>query len=258
MNAKAQLTKNHHDVSLKHQLTLRWSMEIWNSAVLGFVDERRASNVIPHLTRHHRECEEHGQQSPELFVLQELQVVALQVQETSDEGDQHDDSDRSRIVWWAENSDLNIGAFLHPLCDGFCWDADALNVHGVTVLSLSLGWEVHEHGRGVEAEHLENVRSLVEIDHREEEFVRICWRITIGVGQNSILVWCRPANYTLSRCLKSGEHHNDWIITRRCFHEFLEFVSIKAKNWLLGIPVEKLLHLIIEWCRALQGIIEFR
>lgn len=145
-------------------------MEIRDSTVLCLVDEWWGTNVVPHLTGDHGEGKQERQKSPELLVLQELEVVPLQVQETCDEGDQHDDCNSSRVVWWTENADLGVGSFLDPLGNSLGGDSYSLDVHCVTVLGLPLGGEMHEHRGGVQTKHLENVAAFVEVDHGEEEF----------------------------------------------------------------------------------------
>jgi hypothetical protein len=231
-------------------------MEVRDASVLSFVDERRSSDVIPHLTGHHGECEEKREQTPELFVLQEFQVVALEVEESSDECDKHNHCNGSRVVWWTENANLDVSALLHPLSDGLSGDSNALDVHGVAVLLLSLRWEVHENRCSVESEHLENVRALVKVHHGEEELVRVDRRVAVRVGEDGVLVRCWPANHTLPRWLKCREHNNNRVIAGSRLDVFLEFVSIQAENRLLRVPIEELLDLLAQRSRALQRITE--
>lgn len=50
-------------------------------SILSPVEERWASNLVPHLSGHHGEAEEYSCHRPHLLVVQELQVVATEVQE---------------------------------------------------------------------------------------------------------------------------------------------------------------------------------
>lgn len=129
--------------------------------------------MVPHLSRYHCESEQESQQSPQLFVLQKLEIVTFKIKESCDERDKHNHSNRSRIVWWSKYANLSVCSFLYPLCDSFSRNTNALNVHGIAVLLFSFRWEVHENRSCVEAKHLENIRAFVKINHREEKFVRI-------------------------------------------------------------------------------------
>lgn len=228
-------------------------MEIRDASVLRLVNERWGANVVPHLAGDHGEGEQECQQSPKLFVLQELQIVALQVQKPADEGDQHDDCDSSGVVWRTENADLRVGSLLHPLGNGLGGNADSLNVHGVAVLGLALRWEVHEDRRGVEAKHLENVAAFVEVNHGEEELVRVRRRVAVRVGQDGVLVGGWPANHALPRWLKSREHDNHRVVSGRRLHVLLELVAVEAEDRLFGVPVEELLHLLGQRSSALES-----
>jgi hypothetical protein len=61
------------------------------------VDEGRGADVVPHLAGDHGEDEEEGDEGPGRPVVEELQVVAPQVQQTADQGRQHHHSHRSCI-----------------------------------------------------------------------------------------------------------------------------------------------------------------
>lgn len=55
-------------------------MDVRDLTVLGLLDERRSSDVVPHLAGDHREHEEQGDEAPHVLVVQELEVVAAKVQ----------------------------------------------------------------------------------------------------------------------------------------------------------------------------------
>ncbi len=62
-------------------------------------------------------------------------------------GEEHQHGDSSGIIRGPENPDRDVGSFLDPLGDGLSAEADSLDVHGVHLLRLALGREVHEHRR---------------------------------------------------------------------------------------------------------------
>ncbi len=59
------------------------------------MDEGRGADVVPHLAGDHGEHEEEGDEGPGRPVVEELQVVAPQVQQPADQGRQHHHSHRS-------------------------------------------------------------------------------------------------------------------------------------------------------------------
>ncbi len=66
-----------------------------NTSILSLVDEGRGADVIPHLAGDHGEHEEEGDEGPGRPVVEELQIVAPQVQQPADQGRQHHHSNRS-------------------------------------------------------------------------------------------------------------------------------------------------------------------
>ena len=57
-------------------------MNVGDLSILGLLNERRSSNMIPHLSGHHGEDEEKGEHAPHVLVVQKLQVVATEVEKT--------------------------------------------------------------------------------------------------------------------------------------------------------------------------------
>jgi hypothetical protein len=51
-------------------------------SVLSLLNQRGSSDVIPHLSGHHGEDEEQRHQAPHVLVVQELQVISPEVQES--------------------------------------------------------------------------------------------------------------------------------------------------------------------------------
>jgi hypothetical protein len=68
------------------------------------VDEGRGADVVPHLAGDHGEDEQEGDERPGRPVVEELQVVAPQVQQPADQGRQHHHSHRScnRVNSWQQ------------------------------------------------------------------------------------------------------------------------------------------------------------
>lgn len=56
----------------------------------------------------------------------------------------------------------NVSSFGDPFCDGFSRETNPLNIHGVTVLWLALGREVHEHGSSIHVQ-LEKLCMLTQL-----------------------------------------------------------------------------------------------
>lgn len=167
------LTQEHDNVGLYHQLSLRGSMDVGHPTVLRLVHQWRSADVIPHLSRDHGEAEEHCDGSPQVLVVQELQVVTPNVQEATDQSHQRDHGHSSRVVGWTENTDCDVGALGNEFSNGIRGKADAVDVHGISTLGLTLGREVHEDGGSVQTQQLEYLGALVEVHHGKEELVGV-------------------------------------------------------------------------------------
>lgn len=74
-----------------------------HGAILAPVEERRSSYLVPHLTRDHGEAEKQRGNRPHLLVVQKLEIVPFEVQETGHEDEEHGESDSSGVVRWAEH-----------------------------------------------------------------------------------------------------------------------------------------------------------
>ena len=169
--AHDEAVDEHNKVGLHHELPLAGAVDVGHATVLGLLNEGRAADVVPHLSGDHGEDEEEGDEGPGRPVVQELEVVAAEVEEPTDEGGQHEQGDGPSIVGRAEDTDGDLCTVSDPLGNVVGAEPDALDVHAVLLLGLSLLWEVHEYRGGVEVHGLEDVLSLVEVDHGEEEFV---------------------------------------------------------------------------------------
>lgn len=55
-------------------------MDVSNLAALCLVHQRRASNVVPHLSASHDKDKAKGQETPSCLVVQELKIVSPHVQ----------------------------------------------------------------------------------------------------------------------------------------------------------------------------------
>lgn len=113
-NGQQTLTQEHHDVRLDNQLALRRPVYVADASVRTLVHERRTANVVPHLTGNENEAKHHSQQTPQLFVVQKFEIVSSQVEETGEQRHKHHDCHCAGIVWWTENSNLNVGTLLDP------------------------------------------------------------------------------------------------------------------------------------------------
>lgn len=217
-------------------------MDVGNASILTLVDKRRASDVIPHLSGYHRKAENDRQEAPHLLVVQKVQVVPTQIQEPSDEGRQHENGHRGRVVRWSEDSDLNVRTLLDPLADNFSRHSNALDIHGIGRFRFALGREVDEHRGRIQAQHLEHVRALVEVHHRKEQLIRVGLRVPIGIGHYRVLVVGMPTDDTLPGRCHGREHNHHRVVSRCRFDKVPETVPIEAHDWPLGIHVQQLLN----------------
>lgn len=83
-------------------------MDVGNLSLLVLMDKRRTADVVPHLPGNHDEAEEHRTSGPHVLVVQELQVVAAQVQKSCHKGKEDDKCYGPRVIGWAEHTDLKI------------------------------------------------------------------------------------------------------------------------------------------------------
>lgn len=131
-------TQEHDDVCLNDQLRLWRTMNVGNATVCAAMHEWWPTDMIPHLTRDHGKAEGKRQNTPHSLIEQEFQIVAPHVEKTTNQRCKHEDCNCSRIVWWAEYTDLNIGTLLNPFCKRFSHVAGSLNVHSISSYSK---WE---------------------------------------------------------------------------------------------------------------------
>jgi hypothetical protein len=77
------------------------------------------------------------------------------------------------IVRRAKNSDVDVSSLCHPFGNSICTEPSALNIHVILLLCLPLGRKMHENRGCVQFQSLEDVWTLVEVDHAEEQLIRI-------------------------------------------------------------------------------------
>lgn len=87
--------------------------------------------MIPHLSRYHGKCEYKCQNAPHLFVEQKVQIIASQIEKTTNQTAEHENGNGTRIIWWTEYTDLDVGTFLNPFGNGFGRETNTLDVHCV-------------------------------------------------------------------------------------------------------------------------------
>ncbi len=58
-------------------------MNVGDLSVLGLLNKRRSSNMVPHLSGHHGEDKEKGEHAPHVLVVQKLQVVSTEIEKAS-------------------------------------------------------------------------------------------------------------------------------------------------------------------------------
>lgn len=197
--------------------------------------------MVPHLTRNHCETENDCQETPHLLVVQKVQVVSTQVEESSDEGRQHKDGYSSGIVWWSEDPNLNIGTLLNPFADHFGGNSHPLDIHGVSCFWFALRWEMNKDRSRVQTQQLKHVGALIEVNHSEEQLIRVSLRIAIRICHYRVLVVSVTANYTLPGRCHCSEHDDDRVVSRCRLYKVTETVPIEAHHRPLGVHVQQLL-----------------
>lgn len=218
-------------------------MDVSDSSILSLVDERRASDVIPHLAGDHGEAEDDCQKAPHLFVVQKVQVVPAQIEEPSNEGRQHQNGNGGRVIRWPEDSYLDVGTLLDPLADNLGRHAHPLNVHGIGRFWLAFSREVNENRGCVQAQHLEHVGTLVKVDHRKEQLVRVGLRVPVGIGHYRVLIMGMPTDNTLPSRGHGSEHYDHRVIPWGRFDKVPETIPVEAHNRSFRVHVQQLLHL---------------
>lgn len=199
--------------------------------------------MIPHLAGDHRKTERNRQQAPHLLIVQELQIIAPNVQNRSDCSGQQHKRHGARIVWRSEDANLYIGSFLNPFGNQFRREADALDVHCVDGFRFALGREMHENRRCIEAQHLEHIVPLVEINRRKEHTIRPRVHVPMAVRCDRELIGSMPAYDTLSGRCHSGKHNDHRIVSRTGFDEVLELLAIELEDSPFSTQLGHLLHL---------------
>lgn len=162
------LTQEHNNVCLDDKLSLRRAMDVGNASVLGLMHQRWSAYVIPHLTRYHGKAEEQSNGAPYSFVVQEFEIIATYIEEAGHQRDQRYHSHCARVVWWPENSNCDIGTFSNKFGNGIRGEANTMYIHGISTFGFTLRWEMHENWRRIQAQHLKDIGTFVEINHCEE------------------------------------------------------------------------------------------
>lgn len=248
------LTQEHDDIGLHHQLALRGAMDVGHATILRLVDQRWSTDMIPHLTRDHGEAEEYCDGTPQILVVQELQVISPNVKKTSHQGHQCDHGHGARIVWWTENANGDVRSLGNEFRNRIGGEADAMDIHGVSSLWLALGREMHEHRGGVQAQKLENLGAVIEIHHSKEEFVGVSRGEAVGVGHDGELVVGVPTDLALSRWSQCGEHYDHRVIPWCTLHILPKLGSIEAEQRLFGVHVHQVLYFFRQRESRLKGI----
>lgn len=127
-----QLTQKHNDVRFDDQLCLAAAMNVGNATVGAAVHQRWSTYMIPHLAGDHGKAKCQRQNAPHPFVEQKFQVISSHVQKTADQRAEHQNGNRSGIVWWSEYADLNVSSLLNPFCKRFGHISSTLDIHGVS------------------------------------------------------------------------------------------------------------------------------
>lgn len=106
-------------------------MDVGDTAIWRAVQQRRRTNVIPHLSGDHGHAEGQRQHAPHTLVEQELEVVATHVQETGDQRAQQQNHHDARVAWRAHDTELDVGALLHEFGQRFGRESGSLQVQCV-------------------------------------------------------------------------------------------------------------------------------
>ena len=93
-------------------------MDVSYLSLLRFVNEGRSSDMVPHLSTDHSEHEDQSQQSPGCLVVEELQVVPAEVEESAYQAEEHEEGYGAGVVGRAEDSDVDVSALADPFGQG--------------------------------------------------------------------------------------------------------------------------------------------
>ena len=223
---------------------LRGSVDIRDVAVLRLVDERGTSDVVPHLAACHGEHEDERSYAPRSLVVQKLEIISAEVEESSDEAEEHEQRDGASVVWWSEHPNVHLCPLADPFGYGLRPEAHPLYIHGVQLLGLSFGWKVHEDGSRVKLHELKYVRALVKVHHGEEHLVRIELRVAIRVGHKLVLGGGLFADCALSLGRQCCEHDYDGVVSWCIPDKVLKLVAVQFDDGSLGREVHQLRYLL--------------
>lgn len=89
-------------------------MDVSNLAALSLLHQRRASNVVPHLSACHGKDKAQGQKTPSSLVVQELEIIPPQVQQASSNSKEDEHGNGASVIRRPEDSDIDISTLSNP------------------------------------------------------------------------------------------------------------------------------------------------
>jgi len=200
--------------------------------------------MVPHLARDHGEYEEESNEGPGCLVIEELQIVSTQVEQSSHQGEKHQEGNGSCVVRRSEHADIHLCSLSYPLSNGLAGEPCPLYIHVVSLLGLPLGWEVHEDWSCIQLHGLEHIRALVEVNHGKEELVGVELAIPVAVGDQVVLITGLLTDCALPAGRQRGEHHYDAVVAGGGLDKVTELVAIELYHWALGREVHQLANLV--------------
>merc|ERR1719429_722090 len=124
-------------------------MNVRHLTILSLMDQRRSSYMIPHLSTSHGKDKDQSNQSPSIFVIQELQIVSAHINEDGGDTKEGEHSNGSSVIGRPEHTDIDFCPLSNPFGNGIGTEADSLDVHRVQFLRFAFGGEVHKNGSGI-------------------------------------------------------------------------------------------------------------
>ncbi|KAF1760873.1 hypothetical protein GCK72_009124 [Caenorhabditis remanei] len=166
----------------------RWLFGLW----IGD-HEWWSTDMIPHLTGHEDESDGETHESPHSSVEKEVQTVSLHVQHSEEQQNEKSNYNWSRVVWWADHTDLNFSLISNKSSDRISIESLSLEIHLLwTLLGTEFWSEMVENWGSVEIHLLEDLWSIFVVDDSEEHLTAVGFGagVAVRVGDNHELVVC--------------------------------------------------------------------
>ncbi len=207
----------------------------------------KINKFIPFKTKY-KKITYQSNQRPRGLIVEKVEVVAADVEEDGEQGEEHQEKEGGGVVGRADHPHADVRLLEDPPGDGLRGEANPLNVHllgGADAEAGRLGGPLAEEEkdrRRVEAQGAEDVGALVVVDQAEEKRIAEALTVAPAVGDDGELVGGRAADGALAHRREGGHHDDEGVVAGRLTDalrpdEGAELVRVQADHRLLETEV---------------------